>query len=261
LGPDLAAQYRDSAKLAARMNLHRKYGRGAGLANLADEIEIAPGSAVLEVGCGPGRFWTAAAPRLPDDLAITLTDLSPGMLDEGLASVRGLGRWADVRGQVADVCTLPFADASVDVALAMHMLYHASDADLAVREIARVLRRGGMAIVTTNGAGNLGALHALNRRAFGEAARFPVDNTFNLETGEPILRRHFAAVEVTRAVDELRVTDPADVVAYLTSFPPGDEAGPGDLARLRRLTAAAFVDGAFVVSRDTGYMIARKAAA
>jgi ubiquinone/menaquinone biosynthesis C-methylase UbiE len=263
MNAETAQQYRDSAKLAARINLHRKYGRGAGLANLADAIEIAPGSAVLEVGCGPGRFWAAAAPRLPAGLAITLTDLSPGMLDEALATVRGLGRWADVRGEVADVCALPFADGAFDVVLAMHMLYHARDADLAVSEIARVLRPGGRAIVTTNGPGNLGALHALNRRAFGEAARFPVDNVFNLETGAPILRRHFASVETTRAVDELRVTDPADVVAYLTSFPPGETADADGLARLQRLTEAAFAaqGGVFPVARDTGYMIARKAAA
>ena len=66
---------------------------------------------------------------------------------------------------------------------------------------------------------------------------------------------------MTRALDELRVTDPADVVAYLTSFPPGDSAGPEDQTRLQRLTDAAFAasGGLFPVVRDTGYMIARKA--
>ena len=146
------------------------------------------------MGCGPGRFWLAAAARLPADLAITLADLSPGMLAEALASVRRLGRWPDVRGDVADVCALPFADASFDVVLAMHMLYHAPDPDLAVREIARVLKPGGRAIVTTNGAGNLGALFELHWQAFGAAAHDPADSSFSLETGEPILRRHFAGV-------------------------------------------------------------------
>jgi ubiquinone/menaquinone biosynthesis C-methylase UbiE len=259
---DLTDQYRTSAKLDARRNLHLKYDGGQGQASLAETLEIAPGSRVLEVGCGPGKFWPPIAARLPADLSITLTDLSPGMLEEALATVRGVGRWADVGGEVADVCALPFADERFDVVLGLYMLYHAGDRDLAIREIRRVLRPGGRAILSTNGENNLAAIDSLRRRAFPDAGRDRMSDSFTLENGEPLVRRHFADVTLRRSRDELAVTDPADIVAYITSYPPGDAANADELARLQRLTDEAFAagGGVFRVIRDTGLIEARKLA-
>jgi SAM-dependent methyltransferase len=255
-------QYRDSAKLAARINLHRKYGAKGGVAGVPAEVTPAPGASVLEVGCGPGRIWRELARSWPTDLSVTLTDLSPGMVEEGLQAVRSLGHWKRVAGQVADVCALPFADASFDVVLAMHMLYHAPDRNLAAAEIARVLRPGGIAIASTNGEDNLAALFELGHAALGGERLDRMAAVFSLDSGPPILRRCFADVEVRRSTDVLRVTDPADVVAYLTSFAPGDRAGPAALARLRSMTDQALAAGAgvFEITRDTGFLIARKAA-
>jgi len=254
-------QYRDSAKLAARINLHRKYGAKGGVAGVPAELAPAPGARVLEVGCGPGRIWRELAERWPADLAITLTDLSPGMVDEAVRTVRSLDRWQRVAGQLADVCALPFPDASFDVVLAMHMLYHAPDRDRAAAEIARVLRPGGIAIASTNGEDNLTALFELGQAALGGERLDRMAAVFSLDSGPPILRRCFASVDVRRSTDVLRVTDPADVVAYLTSFAPGDRAGPEALARLRSMTDQAFAAGAgvFEITRDTGFLIARKA--
>jgi SAM-dependent methyltransferase len=252
-------QYRDSAKLSARMALHAKYGPSHSLASVPSVVTPAAGAKVLEVGCGPGRFWQAAG-AWPADLVITLTDLSPGMAEEALATVRGFGRWADVVSQVADVCALPFADASFDIVLAMHMLYHAPDPDLAVREIARVLRPGGVAVASTNSETNMAALFELGHAALGGERLDLAATAFSLESGPAILRRHFGAVETHRAVAVLRVTDPADIVAYLTSFSPGDRATPAMLARLDAMTADAFAadGGVFEITRDTGFLVARK---
>jgi SAM-dependent methyltransferase len=261
MSEDLAAgQYRDSSKLMARMRLHLKYGGAGTLDQLPAQLGIPAGASVLEVGCGPGRFWERAATTFPADLDVLLTDLSPGMVDEAVERVRGVGRWAKVRGQVADVMALPFADASFDVVLAMHMLYHAAEPQAAVAEIARVLRPGGMAAVTTNGRGNLSALMQLGHAVLGGS---PVDwatAAFSLQSGETMMRRCFGEVEVRRSVDVLRVTDPADVVAYLLSYPPGDAAGPETRARLKAKVEEAFAagDGVFAVTRDTGCLIGRR---
>ncbi|HEX4182651.1 MAG TPA: class I SAM-dependent methyltransferase, partial [Caulobacteraceae bacterium] len=222
-------------------------------------LSLPAGAKVLEVGCGPGLFWERAADQLPADLDITLTDLSPGMVEEARQRVAGLGRWSQVKAQVADVCALPFVDAGFDIVLAMHMLYHASDPDLALVEIARVLRLGGVLVASTNGLDNLSALFVLGQRAFGGPRGDRGAAAFSLDGGEAMLARHFAEVEIRRSRDEMRITDPADVIAYLTSFPPGDGADPDALQRLEQEVQAAFAEGGGVLSvtRDTGYLIGR----
>jgi SAM-dependent methyltransferase len=252
-------QYRDSAKLMARMTLHIKYGQKSTLPDLADLLNIAPGARILDVGCGAGWFWARTAAKFPDDISITLTDISSGMVEEASARVCGMGRWRDVRAEVADVCALPFAEKSFDVVLAMHMLYHAPDLDKALSEIARVLRDDGTAVASTNGIANLASLFELGHSVLGGPMADPAAAVFGLESGEAAMRRHFRNVEVYRSVDTMRITDPTDLIAYMTSFPPGDTADDGKRAKLRAVVEEAFAigGGAITTVRDGGYIIAR----
>jgi ubiquinone/menaquinone biosynthesis C-methylase UbiE len=81
-------QYKDSSNFSARVELHRrfstnKYGWHRWV---FDHIKAAPDSNVLELGCGPGLLWRANRDRIPDDWHITLSDFSPGMLQEARAA-------------------------------------------------------------------------------------------------------------------------------------------------------------------------------
>lgn len=52
------------------------------------------------------------------------------------------------RAQVhADLCLLPFTDATFDVVVCFHVLEHITDDRAAVRELARIVRPGGTAVV------------------------------------------------------------------------------------------------------------------
>lgn len=119
-------QYRDPAKLAARANLHVRYRTAVKpwFPWVAHQIAWPAEGGVLEVGCGAGWLWAEAADHLPPGLRLTLTDLSPGMVDVAMERATGTGRYGAVAGQVADAQDLPFADASFDVGVANHMLYH-----------------------------------------------------------------------------------------------------------------------------------------
>lgn len=251
-------QYRDSTKLMARMVLHIKYGQKTTLPDLADLLRIKTGARVLDVGCGAGWFWTRAAAKFPDDISIVLTDISPGMVEEASSRVSGMGRWRDVRAEVADVCALPFAKKAFDVVFAMHMLYHAPDLDKAICEIARVLRDDGVVVASTNGAANLASLFELGHSVLGGPTADPAAAVFGLESGEAAVRRHFGNVEVYRSVDTMRITDPADLMAYMTSFPPGDTADDDTRDKLKAVVENAFAaDGAVTTVRDGGYIVAR----
>ncbi len=82
-----AVQYGDSRKLAARARLHTEYtiAETGWFPWVAAQLPLKSRDRVLDVGCGPAWFWAATAGLLPEDLQLTLADLSSGMVDEAVA--------------------------------------------------------------------------------------------------------------------------------------------------------------------------------
>lgn len=117
-------------------------GRNHGYHALVDELEASsvipflPGKRVLEVGSGTGLLLEKLAPHAAAAVGV---DLSPGMLAH--ARARGL----DVH--LGSATALPFDDASFDVVCSFKVLAHVPDIELALREIDRVLRPGGVAVL------------------------------------------------------------------------------------------------------------------
>jgi SAM-dependent methyltransferase len=260
-------QYADSSKLRTRANLHVKYGRANWFPWWAEQVpwpEPAAGARleVLEVGCGAGWLWAEGTDQMPAArIDLTLTDLSPGMVDEAVARVAALGRFAAVQGRSVDAQDVPFADDSFDVVSSNHMLYHLPEPARGVGELARVLRPGGVAAVATNGWTHLTELWQIRAAVFaGLEDLTDHDETvevFGIETGEPLLRERFGSVVFHRYDDTLRCTDPADVVAFLCSSPPGEDASPSELDRLRAAVAERFDagGGTFEVTKDVGLFV------
>lgn len=255
------AQYQNSANLAARANIHAKYGRGDWFAWVAQQPDWPTSGELLELGCGPGWFWSQGGEQLPDGLHLTLTDLSPGMVEEALTRARGVGRWPVVEGQTADATALPFETGRFDAVQALHMLYHLPDPAAGLDEIVRVLKPGGLAVIATNGQGNMSELFSLQSAVFGGASGDQTIAAFGLEIAEPMLRARFAEVALVRYPDTLRIIDPADVHAYLTSSPPGSSADADQDAALRRAIDQAFASGGGVltVRKSAGVFLCRGA--
>jgi len=248
-------QYRFPDRLAARAILHRRYGRGDWFTWLAEAIAFTPGSVVADVGCGAGAFWQQAPAGVPDDLALRLIDNSPGMVAAAEAAVHAAGRWRDVAAIVGDAAALPLADRSVDTTLAIHMLYHLRDPVAGLAELARVTRPGGTVAVVLNRSGTMAELSGLVEAALGRRAARPAP--LSSEQGLALMQARFGTVEVRCYDDTLRVTDPVDLLGYLTSLPEAD--APGAAAKLAAAVDSAFrVTDVFAVTKASELLIARR---
>lgn len=109
------------------------------------------GHRLLDVGCGDGSYVLEASHR---GARATGVDRSEPMLLA--ARQRCVERGVQVDLQRADALSLPFADASFDIVLAVTLLCFV-DAQRAVREMARVVVPGGRVIVADLGAYSLWA--------------------------------------------------------------------------------------------------------
>lgn len=97
---------------------------------------LGPGRRALELGCGTGLFLSHAA---GSGATIHAVDLSLDLLDRARDKTRGLRNVTLSRGNAE---SLPFRDASFDVAYGSSILHHL-DLDAALTELHRVLKPGG----------------------------------------------------------------------------------------------------------------------
>lgn len=256
----VATQYSTSEKLAARARLHREFtvADTGWFEWVAARLDLQDGSKVLDIGCGPGWFWGAVADALPARIELTLADYSPGMVEEAVERCQAIGKW-QVNGLEADAAKLPFADASFDVVVAMHMLYHVPDPAVAIAEMHRVLRPGGQIVVTTNGAGNTSELYSLTK-ALGSDGKEPVSKVFGYGQANQLLEDRFGPVEQHEHPASLRITDPTVIFLALTSYPPGDRATDQQLQAFRSAIDAALAErgGVLDTKKEMAVFTARK---
>jgi SAM-dependent methyltransferase len=212
----LRAQYGDDRRLAARQALWT-YRSGPPLTDTVLDLAGLTGSErIVDVGCGNGVYLAALRRRGHTGPVLGL-DLSAGMARE--AATHG-GSTA-----VADAQRLPLDDGSVDVALCMHMLYHVPDADLAVRELRRVVRPGGTALVATNGIGHTAEVKAVFAEAADRVAGIHLDHDWDARGFPPAaayetMSAAFDRVETHDLGDPCVVPDRDVVKAYIASWPP-----------------------------------------
>jgi len=104
---------------------------------------LQPGADVLEIGVGTGRI---ALPLLARGVNVTGIDIAQRMLDQLQAKLAALSATSGARGrlttQIVDMTALPFADATFDAVIAVHVLHLVPEWRVALDEALRVLRPG-----------------------------------------------------------------------------------------------------------------------
>jgi ubiquinone/menaquinone biosynthesis C-methylase UbiE len=116
--------------------------------DLMDTASLQPGERVLDVACGTGIIARLAAERVGSTGSVAGLDLNPGML-EVARSVAPAGYSIEWHQSSAE--SMPLDDEQYDVVLCQLGLQFMEDKPAAVREMYRVLTRGGRLALSVGG--------------------------------------------------------------------------------------------------------------
>ncbi|KAA0560118.1 methyltransferase domain-containing protein [Bacillus sp. CH30_1T] len=151
---DLIEQYSNSTNLSSRIRIHENYSINAQDWHswLLEQMKLNPNTRILELGCGDGSFWFKNKDDIPKGLKVTLSDNFAGMLWH---TKEKLDDFFDFRYEQINAEEITFEENSFDVVIANHMLYHVPDRKQALKEVRRVLKKGGVFYCSTIGNSHL----------------------------------------------------------------------------------------------------------
>lgn len=213
----LHEQYSDTSRLKTRIEAHRRFSERADsfVAWVVDGLAVGCDDLVLDAGCGYGACFDELRRRgartVGIDRSAAIVEMAPRPGCTGFPF--GLG--------VGDLQAIPIADGAVDRVLANYVLFHVPNLALALREIRRVLRPGGRAVLTTNASDSqavLIELHGLAARAAGYSPR-PRRTLRFTELDERIVASEFAHCRLDTWDDAFLFPTADDALRYYTTGP------------------------------------------
>lgn len=210
-------QYETAGNLKQRISIHDKYSENKqGFGNwIRSQYQIPEQGTILELGCGTGLTWKEA--ELPAGVQLYLTDFSEGMLKEAEKNLgQDLGKRHKVSFEVVNIQSIPYEDESFDMVIANMMLYHAPDLNQALKEVRRVLKKGGKFYCATYGENGI---PSWLKEVFSEyPADIILNRNFTLQNGAEYLEKYFENVELRRYADALNITESKDLLEYILSM-------------------------------------------
>lgn len=192
--PDFWQGWRESE------NPYRRFKSERDRQLVLEALEVSRTDRILEVGCGYG--WISSVLWQTAGIEWTGIDRSSDMI--GRLGAAHPDRRS--RALQADACQLPFQDGEFDKVLCTGVLMHISDYKLAVRELIRVLRPGGLLLCSVNNALSPAsvAMRLWNSRKKGFVQQFRLPGAFRkflhdtgLQVDQMIADGIFATIPIT----------------------------------------------------------------
>lgn len=215
----LNEQYKDASRLNTRMEM---------LQNLStqqtnwyrwifDQFHHIPDAHILELGGGDGKLWQKNQDRIYTDWQITISDFSPGMLQEAQHNLHDSNHPFEF--QIIDAQSIPFADASLDIAIANNMLYHVPNLARVLAEIHRVVKADGYFYSSTISGNSVAGMARLIQMISRSDVTSKVDDVgFTIEQGQEQISQWFSRVELRRLNNSIAFTNADQIIAIISSL-------------------------------------------
>lgn len=191
--------------------------------DILERIDFTGVQNVLEIASGTGRVTKHLAANLPVGAQLIATDLNPGML-----AVASQVITADtVEWKIADMMALPFEDETFDLVVCQFGVMFAPDKLGALKEIRRVLKKGGILLFNTWGPIEENPVWHITSTIVNElmgekASRIFKDGPFNLDDVNVVLGLlELAGFEDTTATTVLKTGESSTAALAAKGFIEG----------------------------------------
>ena len=256
----LKNQYQNATNISSRINLHSLYSQNkqGWFPWIFEQCRISPGLRILELGCGDGTLWTDNLSLLPEDISITLSDISSGMLRDAR---RAIGS-SDTRFafRAFDCRKIPCKDESFDLVIANHVLFYCDDIPAVLKEVRRVLAPGGRFLCSAYGKAHMQEVSQLVQD-FDERIVLSADRLyerFGRENGQSILEPFFPKAHWLSYEDCLLVQDAEPLISYVLSCHGNQNQYILDRYKEFRAYTARKTAKGFRITKDAGVFICVK---
>ena len=256
----LKNQYQNATNISSRINLHSLYSQNkqGWFPWIFEQCRISPGLRILELGCGDGTLWTDSLSLLPEDISITLSDISSGMLRDAR---RAIGS-SDTRFafRAFDCRKIPCKDESFDLVIANHVLFYCDDIPAVLKDVRRVLAPGGRFLCSAYGKAHMQEVSQLVQD-FDERIVLSADRLyerFGRENGQSILAPFFPKAQWLSYEDCLLVQDAEPLISYVLSCHGNQNQYILDRYKEFRAYTARKTAKGFRITKDAGVFLCEK---
>jgi ubiquinone/menaquinone biosynthesis C-methylase UbiE len=112
-----------------------------------DKLLLKTASRILDAGCGTGVVTRALAKRSDVKCQIIGSDYSPALIDVARQQARAFKVDSQIDFQIHDIHSLGFADGYFDIVIAHTVLSHVANPQIAIQELRRVVKPGGVVAI------------------------------------------------------------------------------------------------------------------
>ncbi len=256
----LKNQYQNATNISSRINLHSLYSQNkqGWFPWIFQQCHIKPRLRILELGCGDGTLWTDNLALIPEDISITLSDISSGMLRDAR---RAIGS-SDTRFafRAFDCKKIPYKDESFDLVIANHVLFYCDDIPAVLKEICRVLSPEGHFLCSAYGKAHMQEVSQLVED-FDDRIVLSADKLyerFGRENGRKILEPFFPDAKWLSYEDFLLVQDAEPLISYVLSCHGNQNQYILDHYKEFRAFATKKTAKGFRITKDAGVFLCEK---